>query len=314
MTTTFRSKNKSLHLAAVAELKRERPMTLRQLFYRLVSAGELSNTQVEYKRLGKVMTRLREAGDVPFSWMVDHVRSTLKPSSWSGLADFGDTVRRSYRKDLWASMPHHVEVFVEKDAIAGTIQPVTKEYDIALHVCRGYASLSFVGEIAELWKESPKPVFAYYVGDFDPSGFDIERDLREKLARYSGLTVHRRARVSAADLRLAERTRCAFMVRLAVLHSDFHTHNLISLPAKQSDNRMKGFVEEHGDSCAEVDALPPTELRRRVRQAIERHIDQERWERLKQVEGLEQQTLLNLVDGWQREETEPRFGSDGEGS
>jgi hypothetical protein len=68
-------------------------MTLRQLCYRLVSAGVLANKQSEYKRLGNVMTRLREAGEVPRTWIVDHIRATLKPSSWSGLDDFGDTVR-----------------------------------------------------------------------------------------------------------------------------------------------------------------------------------------------------------------------------
>jgi hypothetical protein len=126
-------------------------MTLRQLYYRLISAGMLRNDQKEYKRLGSVMTRLREAGEVPRTWIVDHIRSTLKPSSWTGLADFGESVRDCYRKDFWASLDHHVEVFVEKDAGAGTIQPVTERYDIALRVCRGYSSVSFAGEIADLW-------------------------------------------------------------------------------------------------------------------------------------------------------------------
>src|SRR5258708_2416906 len=107
----FRSKNLSLRDQAVEVLERERPMTLRQLYYRLVSAGALGNHQKEYKRLGGVMTRLREAGQVPLSWIVDHVRNTLKPSSWSGLGDFAADVRDAYRKDFWANLPHHVEVF-----------------------------------------------------------------------------------------------------------------------------------------------------------------------------------------------------------
>src|SRR5207244_249571 len=152
----------------------------------LVSAGALANTPKEYKRLGHVMTRLREAGDVPRTWIVDHVRTTLKPSSWSGLAAYGDSIRRFYRKDFWASLDHHVEVFVEKDAVAGTIQPATDEYDVSLRVLRGYSSLSFAGEIADLWARIKKPIFAYYHGDYDPSGFDLERDLIDKLERYSG--------------------------------------------------------------------------------------------------------------------------------
>jgi hypothetical protein len=250
-------------------------MTLRQLFYRLVSAGVLHNSQKEYKRLGSVMTRLREANQIPLSWLVDHIRSTLKPSSWSGLADFGDTVRQAYRKDLWAQMPHHIELFVEKDAIAGTIQPITREYDVALQVCRGYSSLSFVGEIAAQWSEIEKPIFGYYLGDFDPSGFDIERDLKAKLFRYSGRKFE--------------------WNRLAIQANDFSLHRLIELPVKQSDNRARAFQELHGRACAEVDALPPSELRRRVQHAIESHIDQTRWEKLQTIERLEQQTLADFV-------------------
>src|SRR5262249_20953047 len=92
--TQFPSQNKALLQRAVEILERERPMTLRALYYRLVSADVLSNSMKEYKRLGRVMVKLREAGEIPITgWLVDRVRSTLKPSSWSGLADYGDAVR-----------------------------------------------------------------------------------------------------------------------------------------------------------------------------------------------------------------------------
>ncbi|MBX3400883.1 MAG: hypothetical protein KF873_19295 [Gemmataceae bacterium] len=272
MVATFRTKNKSLSKAAVEILEIEKPMTLRQLFYRCVSAGLLQNKQTEYKRLGQVMTRVRESGEVPFEWMVDNIRSTIKPSSWSGLEDFGETVRRVYRKDFWARQLHHVEVFVEKDAIAGTIQPITYDvFDVALQVCRGYGSLSFVGGIASNWRRIEKPIHAYYLGDYDPSGFDIERDLKEKLRRYSGRTFH--------------------WTRLAVRESDFDDFDLIELPVKDSDKRARAFRETHGDRCAEVDAIAPTELRRRVEAAIESHVDLDEWARIHEVERLEKREV-----------------------
>jgi hypothetical protein len=101
VTTVFRSKNRQLVVAAVDCLKAEHPMTLRQLYYRLVSAGALHNKQAEYYRLGNVMTRLRESGDVPRSWIVDHVRTRLKPSSWSGLADFPVSSATDVRRCRW---------------------------------------------------------------------------------------------------------------------------------------------------------------------------------------------------------------------
>lgn len=297
--TTFRKKNRNLAEKAVVILKTERPMTLRQLFYRCVSAGLIANSQKEYDRLGGVMTRLREAGAVPRTWIVDHVRSTLKPSSWSGLQDFGETVRNSYRLDFWASLDHHVEVFVEKDAVAGTIQPVTAEYDVALRVCRGYSSVSFAGEISDEWRRIEKKIYALYLGDFDPSGFDLERDLREKLERYAGKRIH------VYDPRDPDHDYSGFTApiiwtRLGVVASDFEAHDLIRLPIKQTDKRAPAFQRLHGNDCAEVDAIPPGELRNRVQEAIEEHIDQKRWRRLQKVEQAEQESLAAVLDGWQR--------------
>lgn len=293
VSITFRSKNQALALAAIEQLKAERPMTLRQLFYRLISVRELSNKAAEYQRLGSLMSRIREANIVPRNWLVDHTRSTLKPSSWSGLPDFADTVREAYRKDFWASLPHHVEVFVEKDAVAGTLQPITEKYDIRLRVCRGYSSISFAGEIADEWQQIEKPVFAYYFGDFDPSGFDLERDLREKLARYSG-------------------SKFAWK-RLGVCWEDFDELDLVRLPVKNSDKRAKGFIEEWGEDCAEVDAIPPTELRRRLEEAILRHIDVDRWNRLLKVEAAEQETLDRFIEGMRGEKLNLGSVSDGDG-
>ena len=287
--SAFRDKNRPLARAAALALEAENPMTLRQLFYRLVSAGELRNEQREYKRLGSVMTRLREARVLPRTWIVDHIRSTLKPSSWSGLADFGATVRHAYRKNFWAALPDHVEVFVEKDAVAGTAQPVTEDNDIRLHVCRGYSSVSFAGEVADLWARVRKPIHAYYLGDFDPSGFDLERDLREKLERYSG-------RLCAGDSEPDDRS--FRWVRLGVRHEDFARFNLVRLPVKARDRRSAGFRRVHGNDCSELDALPPSELRRRLEEAISSHIDPEQWSRLLEVERLEQETLDIMVQAW----------------
>jgi hypothetical protein len=298
-----KSKNVPLVEAAIKVLKAEHPATLRQLFYRLVSNGTLPSTaKPHYARLGGVLTRLREAGLVPFSWVVDHVRATLKPSSWSGLADFGETVRAAYRKDFWAELPVCVEVFSEKDAISAAIQPVTTEYDVALRVCRGYTSVSFAGEIAAQWQQIGKPIFAYYVGDFDPSGLDIERDLVAKLARYSG-----RECLEGCDAwpfclpAFAPGPHEFGWTRLAVNADDIDAFDLIPLAVKHSDRRAAGFLEEHGQRCVEVDALPPSELRRRVEEAITQHIDPDAWERLRTIEEAERETVAAVAGKLGRE-------------
>jgi hypothetical protein len=249
--------------------------------YRVVSSGWLPSTDREhYTRVGRIMTRLREAGIVPFEWIVDGVRSTDKPSSWSGLADFAETVRDAYRLDFWARLPHYVHFIAEKDAIAGTLSPITREYDVALSPIRGYTSLSFAHEIASTWNQIDKPIFCYYLGDFDPSGFDLERDIREKLKRYCG---KKRWYGDGCENDLGPEHDVAyqrglgpgdvFFRRIAVNEDDFIEFDLLPLAVKKKDTRARKFIEEYGDQCAELDAIPSSELRRRVKQIIESHID-----------------------------------------
>lgn len=266
--TGMHSKNLPLAIIATQILLDEHPITLRGLFYRVVSAQWLPTTDKKhYDRLGRMMTRLREAGIVPFHWFVDNLRSSIKPSSWSGLNDFADTVRNAYRMDFWARLPEYVHVIVEKDAIAGVFAPVTRSYDVALSPVRGYVSLSFAHDIAKQWNAIEKPIFVYYAGDFDPSGFDLERDLKAKLTRYCDREFQ--------------------WERLAVNSDDFEKFDLFPLEPKKTDRRYQKFVENYGYQCAELDALPATELRRRVRDAIESHIPSGEWERLQELEELE---------------------------
>ncbi len=269
-----------LAFCAASFLHDERPCTLRGLFYRVVSAGILPSTdKANYQQLGRVMTTLREAGAIPFDWLVDNVRSTLKPSSWAGIDDFAETVRDCYRLDFWRRLPDYVHVVCEKDAIAGVLSPVCREYDIRLSPIRGYVSLSFAHEIADVWNRTSKPVAAYYLGDYDPSGFDLERDIVDKLTRYC--------------------SRPFSWTRLGVNEPDFAEFDLVELEPKESDRRTRKFIEQHGDRCAEIDAIPATELRRRLRSAIESHIPPGEWERLQEVETAERSSWSAFVDQFQ---------------
>jgi hypothetical protein len=265
------------------------------VYYQAVSAGLLPLCDPSYDKIGRLLAWGREEGKIPFSMIVDNVRATNKPSSWSGLSDYGGAVRASYRKDLWRSMPDYLAFFCEKDAISGVLAPTTREYDVPLHVLRGYCSVSFAGQIAEEWTKIEKPIYCYFFGDHDPSGRDLERDLRDKLRRYSG-----RQFVDADVAHFAlcdKRVRKSIVIweRLGVRETDFDDFNLIKLPVKKKDRRAKKFVEAFGPDCAEVDAIPATELRHRVREAIEDHIDQETWQKLKEIEALEKETLEKMI-------------------
>jgi hypothetical protein len=276
----FQVKTLAVAIVAAGILERERPLTLRGLFYRVVSAGWLPSTDKKhYAALMRVMTILREAEVIPFSWLVDGIRSTDKPSSWSGLQDFADTVRDAYRMDFWERLPHYVHFFCEKDAMAGALSPTTRTYDVPLSIVRGFSGVSYLAEIGQQWREIQKPIFVFYLGDFDPSGLDLERDSREKLMRYSGREIS--------------------WQRLGVNPEDFSAFSLYPLKPKAKDTRTKRFLVQGFTECAELDAIPTLELRTRIEQAILSHIPAGEWERLLHIERVErehwQETLAEMT-------------------
>ena len=274
----FRKGNAELAAIASEIAFEQQPITLRGLFYQIVSTGFLPSTDDKhYKRVGRVISRLRSLGIVPYTWIVDNLRSTKKPSSWTGLNEFTDTVRDAYRKDFWHHLPNYVHIFCEKDAVSGTIYPTCNQYDVSLSPVRGYCSDSFAHEIGSQWQRIEKPIFAYYLGDYDPSGFDIERDLKKKLRHHAGVGFH--------------------WQRLGVNQSDFDEFNLVKLVPKRRDKRCKAFLAEHGEYCAEIDAIPPNEIRRRVEEKILELVPPDEWERLQNVERLEKESFESFIGG-----------------
>jgi hypothetical protein len=291
----FRGNNLALALVATNMLIEEQPITLRGLMYRVVSAGWLPSTDRKpYQKLLRIMVRLRESGIIPFEWIVHGIRSTIKPSSWSGIADFADTVRNAYRMDFRARLDTYVHIIAEKDAIAGVLSPVTEEYDVRLSPLRGYSSISFAHEIAAVWNRIQKPIFAYYLGDFDPSGFDLERDAYQKIKRYTR-DAHPWWYEPSDNDTSTWTGGCVVWRRLAVDEDDIANFDLLPLAVKATDTRARRFIEEHGDECAELDALPSSELRRRVRDAIESHIPQEEWAKLKDIERHERELFNSTI-------------------
>ena len=266
----------ALAFAAAQIALEQQPLTLRGLHYQLVSAGVYANTPEDYQALSRLMVKLRESGVVPFPWLVDNTRQTIKATSWAGIEDACETFAAAYRRDFWASLPEYVCIIVEKDAMAGTLARVTQEYDVPLHVIRGFASLSFKHEIAELWARVQKPIHAYYFGDHDPSGHSVEADLREKLCQYSG-------RVPAWE-------------RVAVTAEQLREMGLLPLPAKTEDTRTTEFRARYGDACAELDAVRADVLRDMLRERILRHIPAGRWEALRRTEALEREAFTAVLE------------------
>ena len=206
---------------------------------------------------------MRKAGQIPFNRIVDYTRTMYKPDSHDSLEDAINETARLYRRNIWPMLGVRAEVWTEKETLTGALGSVTAKYDVPLMPTRGYPSLSFVFSSAEQIEFSGDPTYLYYFGDHDPSGADIAVKVEEGLRTY------------------APNSEITFE-RLAVTEAQIDEYQLLTRPTKKSDSRSRSFT---GDSV-EVDAIPPNELRRLCREAIESHIpvgDLDYWNMVKKV-------------------------------
>jgi hypothetical protein len=226
-----------------------KPMTVRQVFYQATVHGIVEKAETGYAKVQTDLVAMRRSGEIPYSWLADNTRWQRKPTTFSSIEEALKDTARFYRKSLWDNAGCYVEVWLEKDALAGVVSPVTYEYDVPLMVARGYASLSFLSGAAEYIRSLDVPTFIYHLGDYDPSGVDAGRKIESTL------------REMAPDASL-------YFQRIAVTPEQIDAWHLPTRPTKQTDSRAKGFSA----ISVELDAIEPNMLRALVRERIEWHL------------------------------------------
>jgi len=249
------------------------PQTVRGLFYQLVTRGLVEKSESEYKTtIVRLLAAMRRAGEIPYEWISDESRWMRKPETFDS---YGEALRRTaanYRRDLWADQPVYVEIWCEKEALAGLIVEETWTYDVPLLVSKGFSSLSYLHSAAKQIEAHEKVAYVYHFGDHDPSGIAIAKRVELELRR------------------MAPDTEIHFE-RVAVTKEQIRRLRLPTRPTKKSDTRAKKF---RGRSV-ELDAIAPDELQRLVRGCIEQHIDGRVLARTKRIEEMERETLTNLI-------------------
>jgi hypothetical protein len=271
------------------------PLTLRQLYYQLVSRGIIENSLGEYKQLSDLLAKARLAGLVPWAALEDRARTILRSSGYTNQQEFvrGELANflSYYRRDLVQSQPHALEVWIEKDALSRIVHDVAWSYCIPVVVARGFSSVSYLHECRSRVERNAKlgkRTKILYFGDLDPSGWEMLPAMMRTLQVEMGL----------GDL--VEGIRCA------LLPSQVEQYQLPrSIDAmKESDPRtpkFKAMLRQHGyhdDLAVELDALPPSLLQQLVRQAIEAHLDMTLFEqerRRQEVERSQLETLRSKV-------------------
>lgn len=257
------------------------PMSVRQVYYQLVTREVVANGVKGYNQVQRVVLRMRRLGEVPWNRIVDRSRVKLQRPGWDGIAQIMTRAAEQYRRSLWTTQPVVPMIACEKHALEGVFADACDIYGASLWVLGGGSSQSFLydwaEEIRELNAQGKRVAIAYF-GDHDPAGLDIGR------ACEAGLRAH-----GADDFTFQW---------LGLRFGDIERFGVPRLPVKELETRRKKYLERFGDVAAELDALPPAELRSRILGFIEGHADMAEIERMRAVEAAERQTLAHVVNAW----------------
>jgi len=245
-------------------------LTIRQLYYQFVARGVIPNSGEIYKRMCAFLVDARYSGLIDWDAIEDRGRVPNRHSEWKDVSELIDSAIYSYRLPRWNDQEFHVELYCEKQAMEGVLKPIADQYHVHFGVNKGYSSASTLYSIAQRMKSEirkGKHVVLLYMGDHDPSGLDMVRDLRSRIGEfiYGG--------EQGIDF-LAESEEIPFQVDHIALKTDqVQENNLPPTPAKIDDPRAKWYIEKHGNISWELDALEPQLLMEIAEEGILKYLN-----------------------------------------
>lgn len=272
-------------------------LTLRQIYYQFVARDWLpehwadkatgsTNNIRSYKNLGSLLSDARMAGVMDWDAIVDRTREMDGQPHWSSPANIIDQAAQQYRIDKWEGQIYRPEVWVEKDALEGIVKRSCRALDIMFFSCRGYTSMSSIHDNARRMKAAAastgiKPVIIH-LGDHDPSGIDMSRDIEERVRLF-----------------MAEHGDDLTFVRIALNMDQVERYNPPENPAKITDTRAKAYIEEHGESSWELDALDPDVISNLIEEHVAEYRDDELYSERESIENTERKLLAEVSLRWE---------------
>ena len=255
-------------------------MTLRQVFYQFVARGWLSNTEKSYKRLGSIVSDARLAGLLDWDYIVDRTRELEARPSWGSPHEIIEIVGKQYHRDLWEGQDYRIEVWIEKEALAGVIAPICRRLDVPFFSCRGYVSQSAMYEAATrlsaITDTGAQPIILH-LGDHDPSGIDMSRDITDRLYLMG----------AGAEVE-----------RIALTMRQIEELNPPPNPTKLSDARAAGYIARFGRESWELDAIPPTQLTALIEQHVTGYRDDDLFAAAVEREREEADQISSVASAW----------------
>jgi hypothetical protein len=267
-------------------------LTLRQLYYQLVTRDIIANKQSEYAKLSTLLKEGRMAGIVDWDAIEDRLRKPSSPASFNSPRDILNAAINQYALPRQEGQAKYVEVWVEKDALSGVLRRVTEKYHVPILVNRGYSSASAMFDSYQRFKTAyynNQSIMILYLGDYDPSGVDMIRDIRDRIIEFA-----------KGELGWQDESDCVdgftFSVTpIALTRTQINYYNPPPNPAKRTDPRAKKFIELHGATSWEVDALRPEVLNQLLEDAIAENIDKVTFDGIVGREEADKDSLRSLI-------------------
>ena len=247
-------------------------LTLRQVYYQLVARGYIPNNERSYKNLGNLINDGRLAGLIDWYAIVDRTRNIRSNPHWDNPQEVIDTAKYLYHLDRWQPQPNYVEVWVEKDALIGIVSQACKKLDVPHFSCRGYTSQSEMWVAAQRFiaQQHRESCTIIHLGDHDPSGIDMTRDIQERLQMF-GATV---------DVK-----------RVALTMNQIELYNPPPNPTKLTDARARNYISMYGHECWELDALEPRVITSLITSEVTSLMDVELFNAVEQQEMDEKEDI-----------------------
>jgi len=257
-------------------------LTVRQLYYQLVSRAYIPNNEKSYRRTVSTVSDARMTGHINWLSIVDRTRNVRSNPHWKTPAEIMSSAAQGFQLDKWNDQDERVEVWIEKDALIGVIGDVCRRQDVSYFSCRGYVSQSEIWRAAQRirdrWEYQNQKTVVLHLADLDPSGVDMTRDITDRLTTF---TQYWEGSEFTVD-------------RIALLESQVLQYNPPPNPAKLSDSRSSDYIRIFGYSSWELDALDPTVLAQLIQTNVQAHRDQDLWEEYLQREN-EDKAHLGLI-------------------
>lgn len=256
-------------------------LSLRQLYYQFVARDIIPNTEKSYKRIGSIVNDARLSGLIDWRMIDDRTRKLKRLSCWDSPQDIMKTAAMQYRTDKWTGSNTYIEIWVEKDALSEIVGKASDVYEIPYFPCRGYVSQSAMYDAAKRFEnrlEYETNLYLLYLGDHDPSGIDMTRDISNRFEIFGVPEI--------------------YIKRIALNMDQIHEQNPPPNPAKITDSRYRNYVSEYGNKSWELDSLNPDYLYDLIISEIENIVDVEEFENKKEEQEIAKKKMFKMIDNF----------------